>query len=113
MLGDFLQYGTAPAANGNTYNWNAASGTYTTGGNRSWASAPTLADGGLIDNGGTATVNSSGANAATAFDLHVRNSSILKVVAGGELLVGNTLGIGGASSSGTLNQSGGLIRLMD
>jgi hypothetical protein len=107
-VSNFKQRPTAPAPSGNQFVWNAGAGNYVTGANWVGGNAPTLADNAVINNGGTVTVNTSGANSARAVNLDVSNGT-LNVQSGGELLATTIMRIGHGTSTGTVNQTGGLV----
>jgi hypothetical protein len=110
-VGGYHQYSMTSSAPV-TSNWNVASGNFTLATNWNPNASLTFVDSGIIDNGGTATVNTSGLNAARAFNVVLgtgAGNGTLEVQAGGELFVGNHLRLGTAGSTGTVTQSGGLV----
>ena len=112
-VGDYHRYNVAAAADA-PHDWNAVSANYTNVANWNPGSLPTLADTTTIGNGGTAIVNTSGANGAQALTLNVGASSgngVLEVQSGGDLFVRNSLRLGIGTGTGTVNQSGGQVRV--
>jgi T5SS/PEP-CTERM-associated repeat protein len=98
----------------NTLDWNAAAGNFVTAANWNPNAAPNLLDTTTIGNGGTARVDTAGTSAARTAFLNIGTSTgggTVDVVAGGELLVSNLAWLGIDGGTGTINQTGGFVRI--
>jgi hypothetical protein len=110
---DFNRYIVATPS-GATANFTAASGNYVNGSNWSTNALPTLADTVTIGNGGIATVNTSALNGGYGATVNVGAASgngTLQVLPGGDLFVRNSLRLGTQTGTGTVNQTGGNVRV--
>jgi T5SS/PEP-CTERM-associated repeat protein/autotransporter-associated beta strand protein len=103
MLGDGAAEAACASAN---FCWDASGGIWSTGSNWTPSGPPTTANTVAIDNGGTATIDSTNAQSSTA---SLSGNSSVVIQPGGTWTLTGTLSVGGGDGSGTLTVNGGTL----